>query len=232
MARPPLNRPRITSKSSRRTRQEQTGVSKVPQSHLSLRSNPAQSPCGLSDHIAPGVRILFVGINPGLRSALLGHHFAGHSNRFWKVLYAAGLVPEPLTYRDDWRLPSFGLGLTNIVARPTAGIHELAAQEYEHGRTQLLTTIARYQPSVVAILGLSLSAILLGTGRISARRLPGLQRERLVNSSVFLLPNPSGRNAHYSLADMVKTFRDLQRYLPKTSPHSTVHREAGSQHPT
>ncbi|HZN44331.1 MAG TPA: mismatch-specific DNA-glycosylase [Nitrospiraceae bacterium] len=185
----------------------------------------------MSDHIAPNIRVLFVGINPGLRSALLGHHFAGHSNRFWKVLYASGLVPEPLTYRDDWRLPAFGLGLTNMVARPTAGIRELTAQEYEAGRTQLLTTIARYQPSVVAVLGLSLATILLGTGRISTRRLPGLQRERLVNSSVFLLLNPSGRNAHYSLADMVKVFRDLREFLLKTVPHSTVHKGGGSQHP-
>ena len=154
MARPSLNRPRITSKKSSRKGRNQTGISIGPQSHLSLHSNPGQSPCGLSDHIVPGVRILFVGINPGLRSALLGHHFAGHSNRFWKVLYESGLVPEPLTYRDDWRLPSFGLGLTNLVARPTAGIHELTAQEYEHGRTQLLITIARCHPSVVAVLGL------------------------------------------------------------------------------
>ncbi|MET0516837.1 MAG: mismatch-specific DNA-glycosylase [Nitrospiraceae bacterium] len=177
----------------------------------------------MSDRIEPGVQILFVGINPGLRSALVGHHFAGHSNRFWKVLYASGLVPEPLTYRDDWRLPSYGMGLTNMVAKPTAGIRELTAQEYEEGRTQLLATIARYQPSVVAVLGLSLATILLGTGGISARRLPGLQRERLLNSSVFLLPNPSGRNAHYSTADMVKVFRALRRFL-LTVPRLTVHK--------
>jgi len=207
------------------------GATVPRQSEPSLWSDQTRCPCGLSDHIAPNIRVLFVGINPGLRSALLGHHFAGHSNRFWKVLYASGLVPEPLTYRDDWRLPAFGLGLTNMVARPTAGIRELTAQEYEAGRTQLLTTIARYQPSVVAVLGLSLATILLGTGRISTRRLPGLQRERLVNSSVFLLPNPSGRNAHYSLADMVKVFRDLREFLLKTVPHSTVHKGGGSQHP-
>jgi TDG/mug DNA glycosylase family protein len=177
----------------------------------------------LSDHIGPDIRALFVGINPGLRSALLGHHFAGHSNRFWKVLYASGLVPQPLTYEDDWRLPSFGLGLTNMVARPTAGIHELRAHEYEHGRTKLLRTIARFQPAVVAILGLSLSTILLGTGTIPARRVPGLQRERLVNSAVFLLPNPSGRNAHYSFVDMVKIFQELERFLSKPIPLSTPH---------
>ena len=85
------------------------GAIAVRQSEPSLCPDPTQCPCGLSDHIAPNIRVLFVGINPGLRSALLGHHFAGYSNRFWKVLYASGLVPRPLTYRDDWRLPSFGL---------------------------------------------------------------------------------------------------------------------------
>ncbi|MDP3599236.1 MAG: mismatch-specific DNA-glycosylase, partial [Nitrospirota bacterium] len=88
---------------------------------------------GLADHIQPGVRILFVGINPGLRSAAMGHHFAGHSNRFWKLLYESKLVSEPLTYQDDWRLPEMGLGLTNIIQRPSAGIDELKPGEYAVG---------------------------------------------------------------------------------------------------
>jgi TDG/mug DNA glycosylase family protein len=76
----------------------------------------------LRDRVAPGLRVLFVGINPGLRSAALDHHFAGHSNRFWKLLYEARLVPEPVTFEDDDRLPGWGYGITNLVARPTAGL--------------------------------------------------------------------------------------------------------------
>src|SRR5687768_2366563 len=82
----------------------------------------------LRDRIAPGVRVLFVGINPGVRSSLTGHHFAGFSNRFWKLLYESGLVPDPIGYQDDSRLPQWGYGITNIVARPTPGIDTLTRE--------------------------------------------------------------------------------------------------------
>jgi hypothetical protein len=75
----------------------------------------------LRDHIRPGVRVLFVGINPGIRTAQIGHHFAGYSNRFWKLLHESGLVPEAIGTEDDWRLPEWGFGITNLVARATAG---------------------------------------------------------------------------------------------------------------
>lgn len=169
----------------------------------------------LPDYIDTHVRILFVGINPGLRSASLGHHFAGSSNRFWKVLYGAGLVPEPITYLDDWRLPSLGLGLTNIVARPSAGIHELRRQEYEAGRIQLLAKIERYQPPALAILGLTLHSILFSDAHPRVRPSLGLQQKRLLGSAVFLLPNPSGRNAHYSLSAMVEAYRILTQFLQR-----------------
>src|SRR5687767_15587370 len=84
----------------------------------------------LRDRIRPGVRVLFVGINPGVRSSLTGHHFAGYSNRFWKLLCESGLVPEPITYQDDVRLPEWGFGITNLVRRPSAGIDSLSPAEY------------------------------------------------------------------------------------------------------
>ncbi len=101
----------------------------------------------LTDHIRPGVRILFVGINPGLRSAATGHHFAGHSNRFWKLLFESKLAPEPLTHQDDWRLPDWGLGLTNIIQRPSAGIDVLKPREYIAGRKRLIATVTTLSPS-------------------------------------------------------------------------------------
>lgn len=173
-----------------------------------------ERPC-LPDYIRADVRVLFVGINPGLRSALLGHHFAGYSNRFWKLLYGAGLVPEPVTYLDDWRLPSWGLGLTNVVARPTAGIHQLTRRDYEAGRTLLLAKIERYRPPAVALLGITLHSILFPDRQRHAKPKVGLQKERLLNAAVFLLPNPSGRNAHYSLQAMVEAFGTVRKFIQR-----------------
>src|SRR3954464_9134891 len=87
----------------------------------------------LRDRVRPPVRVLFVGINPGVRSAQTGHHFAGPSNRFWKLLYESRLVPEPMTFEDDVRLPQFGFGVTNLVARPSSGIDDLDPGEYLAG---------------------------------------------------------------------------------------------------
>ena len=168
----------------------------------------------LPDHIRPGVRILFVGINPGLRSAATGHHFAGYSNRFWRLLFESGLVSEPLTYQDDWRLPDWGLGLTNIVQRPSAGIDVLKPREYTAGRRRLMATVTRYRPQGIALLGVTIYRTLFPdhqTGRISL----GLQEKTLADHPVFVLPNPSGRNAHYSYRTMLTAFRALRNETSK-----------------
>ena len=103
--------------------------------HSSRKHRPAG--VELPDIIAPGLRVLFVGINPGLRSATVGHHYAGHANRFWRLVADAGLVPEPITWRDDARMSEWGFGLTNLVSRPTRGVGELTADDYAAGRRQL-----------------------------------------------------------------------------------------------
>ena len=120
----------------------------------------SQSQSGLPDYLVPDLRILFVGINPGIRSATLGHHYAGRSNRFWNLLYEAALVPERLSYRDDSRLPEWGMGLTNLVPRATVGVEELTAVDYAAGRLTLLRKIRRYRPRMVALLGMTLYPIL------------------------------------------------------------------------
>lgn len=163
----------------------------------------------LRDCIQPGVRVLFVGINPGLRSAATGHHFAGYSNRFWKLLFESKLAPEPLTHQDDWRLPDWGLGLTNIIQRPSAGIDVLKPREYIAGRKRLIATVKHYRPHAVALLGVTIYRTLFPeyrTGRISL----GLQAKTLADRPVFVLPNPSGRNAHYSYRTMLMAFRALR----------------------
>ncbi len=163
----------------------------------------------LTDHIRPGVRILFVGINPGFRSAATGHHFAGYSNRFWKLLFESKLVPEPLTHQDDWRLPDWGLGLTNIIQRPSAGIDVLKPREYIAGKKRLIATVKHYHPHTVALLGVTIYRALFQeyrAGRISL----GLQDKTLADCPVFVLPNPSGRNAHYSYRTMLTSFCALR----------------------
>lgn len=165
----------------------------------------------LSDRIQPGGRILFVGINPGLRSAQMGHHFAGPSNRFWKLLYESRLVTEPLTYKEDARLPEWGLGLTNIVDRPSRGIDSLSPQEYRGGLADLTRKVRRYRPGIVALLGITIYRIMYGAELSLPRRIPlGPTCSDIAGVPIFLLPNPSGRNAHYCYEDMLAAFRALQ----------------------
>ena len=118
-------------------------------------TGPDWSRLRLRDRIAPGLRVLFVGINPGVRSAVTGHHFAGFSNRFWKLLTESALVPEPITFVDDGRLPQWGLGITNLIARPTPGINDLRPVEYVDGWRLLERKIERYRPQVVALVGVT-----------------------------------------------------------------------------
>lgn len=188
------------------------------------------------------MRVLFVGINPGIRSAETGHHFAGYSNRFWKLLYESGLVPERIGASDDRRLPEWGYGVTNLVPRATPGIDALAADEYVAGLRLLRRKIRRWKPDVVALVGVTLYRAIYGAGKrhptpfltqdpavsriISstpaaavalAKRHPtpflGLRTERFEGAALFVLPNPSGRNANYSHAQMRAAFTDLAAYL-------------------
>ncbi|HEY7187998.1 MAG TPA: mismatch-specific DNA-glycosylase [Vicinamibacterales bacterium] len=163
----------------------------------------------LRDRIRPGVRVLFVGINPGVRSSLTGHHFAGFSNRFWKLLFESRLVPERIGYEDDDRLPEWGFGITNIVARPTAGIDALEPWEYVAGRVRLRRKVLRYKPEVVALVGVTVFRALFPEikGAVSL----GLQQQRIGDAHVFVLPNTSGRNANFSYQEMLVAFRSLTR---------------------
>ena len=160
----------------------------------------------LRDCICPSVSVLFVGINPGIRSATIGHHFAGYSNRFWKLLYESGLVPEPIQTEDDRRLPEWGFGVTNLVARATPGIDTLTPREYVSGTRVLRRKVRRWKPRIVAFVGVSLYRAIFGRkGRVSL----GLQDETFEGARVFVLPNPSGRNANFSYQEMLAAFTAL-----------------------
>jgi TDG/mug DNA glycosylase family protein len=164
----------------------------------------------LPDRVRPPVRVLFVGINPGMRSAQVGHHFAGYSNRFWKLLYDARLVPEAIGFADDVRLPEWGYGITNLIARATPGIDTLGSVEYAAGERLLRRKVRRWQPGIVAFLGVTLFRIVFARGA-STIVTCGPQRERFEGALVVVLPNPSGRNAHFSYAEMLNAFRTLTK---------------------
>jgi double-stranded uracil-DNA glycosylase len=164
----------------------------------------------LRDRLKPGVRVMFVGINPGQRSEAIGHHFAGYSNRFWPLLYDSKLVPERIRAEDDDRLPEWGLGITNLVPRMTPGIDTLRPEEYVAGARVLRRKVRRYKPDIVALVGVTLFRSLFG--RRSGEHVSlGLQPDALEGARVFVLPNPSGRNANFSYAEMLAAFRALRR---------------------
>ena len=177
---------------------------------LSNRGKP------LPDRVKPGVRVLFVGINPGIRSAAIGHHFAGYSNRFWKLLFESALVPEPIRAEDDARLTEWGYGITNLVPRMTPGIDTLRPEEYAAGLRVLRRKVRRWRPKVVVFLGVTLFRVVFAC-RPGVPVSLGRQKERFEDASVFVLPNPSGRNANYSFAQMLTAFEDLRLYVSTVS---------------
>jgi TDG/mug DNA glycosylase family protein len=146
------------------------------------------------DVLAPGLRVLFVGINPSLESARVGHHFAGPGNPFWRLLFAAGFTPAPLRPEDDGELLALGLGLTNVCPRATRGAADLTRRDYERGARGLVRKVEQYRPAVVALVGVTLARIVLPR---SAEVGPGPRSAALAGARVFVLPNPSGRNAAF-----------------------------------
>jgi TDG/mug DNA glycosylase family protein len=161
-------------------------------------------------------KILFVGINPSLRSAEVGHHFAGPGNPFWRLLHRSKLVPEPLTYEDDVRLPALALALTNIVPRATREASELSRAEFVAGRAALAQLIRRVRPEVVAFVGTTVYRAFFGA-RVSGGA--GPKPERIDGARVFVLPNPSGRNAVYpGFEDKLVWFRRLRRFVDRPPP--------------
>lgn len=185
----------------RQTRASRTAIQALP---VDLAALPP-----LRDRIRPGVRVLFVGINPGVRSAQTGHHFAGFSNRFWKLLWESRIVPEPITFEDDDRLPDWGFGITNVVARATPGIDTLRPEEYVAGRAKLRRKVGRFKPPIVALVGVTVFRAMFPERRGAVAL--GRQPERLGASEIFVLPNPSGRNANFTYPEMLSAFRQLAR---------------------
>ncbi|KAB0645653.1 G/U mismatch-specific DNA glycosylase [Burkholderia diffusa] len=160
----------------------------------------------LPDLIAPRLDVLFCGINPGMTAAATGHHFAGRNNRFWRVLHLAGFTPDEIAPRDDRTILAYGCGLTAVVPRPTASADQLSHAEFVAEVAVLEQKIVHYAPRFVAFLGKAAYAALSGRREITW----GRQAEHMQRATVWILPNPSGRNRAFGIDDLVDAYRELR----------------------
>lgn len=158
------------------------------------------------DVIAPNLRVLFCGINPGLYTAAVGHHFARPGNRFWPALHAGGFTDRVLSPFDERELLKSGYGITNVVMRTTATADQLKREEIIAGGEQLRAKVLRYQPRVLAILGVGAYRTAFNQPKATIGRQP----ETIGNTILWVLPNPSGLNANYQAADLARLFRELK----------------------
>ncbi|HXQ55887.1 MAG TPA: G/U mismatch-specific DNA glycosylase [Actinomycetes bacterium] len=180
---------------------------------MAARPTPAELAAAegrfVPDVLGPGLGVLFCGINPGLWSAAVGHHFARPGNRFWKALHQGGLTPRLLAPDEEDELLALGLGITNLVERATAGAADLGAAELREGGARLAAKAAATRPQMVAVLGVGAYRTAFARPRAAV----GPQPDPIGGSAAWLLPNPSGLNAHYQLADLAEAFADLRRAL-------------------
>lgn len=163
------------------------------------------------DLIEKDLRLLFCGINPGLYSGATGLHFARPGNRFWKALHLSGLTPRQLDPSEEADLLEMGIGITSFCGRTTARAEELTDREYREGGSALIKKVEHYRPSVVAVLGLGAFQKAYGV----TKAVVGQQAKKLAGAELWLLPNPSGLNAHYQLNDFVRLFAELKDSMQK-----------------
>lgn len=163
----------------------------------------------ISDVLGPNLDVVFCGINPGLYSAAVGHHFARPGNRFWPALYASGFTDHLLSPFEDTLLPSYGLGLTNLVARGTASADELTAEEFTAGASALRKKVEVFHPRVLAVLGVGAYRLAFNQRKAGV----SAQGDSIRDTRLWVLPNPSGLNAHYQAGDLAALFTDLRQYL-------------------
>ncbi|WP_375773902.1 G/U mismatch-specific DNA glycosylase [Archangium gephyra] len=168
----------------------------------------------MPDLIAPGLRILFCGINPSVYSAVVGYHFARPGNRFWPALQASGFTERLLAPSEQEELLTLGYGITNVVERATVSADVLTAEELAEGGRRLEAKVRRYQPRCLAVLGIGAWRTAFGHPQASL----GPQPRTLGGARVWVLPNPSGLNAHYRPKDLARLFRELRLAVETSAP--------------
>lgn len=161
----------------------------------------------VEDVIAPNLAILFCGINPGLYTAWSGHHFARPGNRFWPALHLGGFTPRLFSPAEERELLPLGYGITNLVQRASATADELSKEEYQAGGERLAAKVQQYTPAVLAVLGVGAYRSAFNRPRAAV----GRQAETIGETAVWVLPNPSGLNAHYRLEGLAAVFAELRR---------------------
>ncbi|WP_263355278.1 G/U mismatch-specific DNA glycosylase [Acidicapsa acidisoli] len=167
----------------------------------------------MQDILAQNLLVVFCGINPGLRSAALGHHFAGRGNRFWKTIHLAGFTMEEIAPENGASVLAYKCGLTTAVERPTARADQLSRDEFERAASSLSAKIARYSPGYVAFLGKAAFAAIFDRRSVSW----GKQDVLLGGSKTWVLPNPSGLNRSFGLDQLVRAYTELRIALDGVS---------------
>jgi TDG/mug DNA glycosylase family protein len=162
----------------------------------------------LPDFLRKGMKMILVGSNPGDRSARVGHYYAGRGNQFWPIMYESGVIPEPIGYEDDRRIVEFGIGMTDLVKRPTRAVEEIERQEFAEGRVLLAQKLEELRPKVIAFNGKMVYE------KFAGRECKlGLQKEQLYGAQVFVLPSTSGVNGGSERAVKMRYFKKLALLL-------------------
>jgi double-stranded uracil-DNA glycosylase len=169
---------------------------------------------GVPDVIASGLKVLFCGINPGLYTAAIGHHFGRPGNRFWPALYRAGFTPRLLAPHEERDLLQWGYGITNVVNKATVGEGELSRDDLAQGGRRLVRLIQEYRPQFFALLGIGVYRTAFGKPKAKL----GRQDETIDGAVLWVLPNPSGLNAHYQIEDLAALFRELREAVEQANP--------------
>ena len=180
-----------------------TAVAERPPTRAEVTESAGRT---VPDLVAPGLRVLFCGINPGLYSAATGHHFARPGNRFWPTLHAAGFTSRVVRPSEERLVLALGIGITNLVPRATASAAELTPEELHRGRAALERKVRRLKPRAVAVLGIGAYRAAFERPRASIGRQP----ERIAGAGLWVLPNPSGLNAHHQLPELARAFRAVR----------------------
>lgn len=179
-------------------------MSKITKADLQAAVNKT-----INDVIAPDLKVLFCGINPGLYSGVTGHHFAKPGNRFWKTLHLAGFTEKQLLPSEERALLKNGFGITNVIRRATATAEELRREEYVEGGENLRRKVLEFKPRYLAVLGIGAYRTAFDKPKADL----GLQPETIGATKIWVLPNPSGLNAHYQLVDLIRVYGELRQTI-------------------